>query len=58
MGRKVQLRVSYLNDARFLLRLREAIEKDHRQTVEWKRKAAYHARELSSMLMAIDTGNA
>lgn len=53
MGRKVQIRASYQNDARFLLRLIDAIEKDTRRALDWKRKASSHARELATMLVNV-----
>ncbi len=38
MGRQVQLRVSYYNDARFLLRLIQAVEKDLKMSQERREK--------------------
>ena len=51
MARPVALRVSWRNDAAWLLRLEEAIEKDQTQTPEWKRGACEKAHELAQMLL-------
>ena len=37
MGRTVQVRTSYANDARFLLRLIEAVKKDTKMSAELKK---------------------
>ena len=52
MPRPVAVRVSYRADASFLLRLEEAIEKDTRQSPEWRKNAKDLARKLSQMLLA------
>jgi hypothetical protein len=52
MPRPVAVRVSYRTDAAYLLRLEEAIEKDARQSVEWRKNAKDLARKLSQMLLA------
>jgi hypothetical protein len=50
--RPVAVRVSYRTDAAYLLRLEEAIEKDTRQSADWRKKAKDLARKLSQMLLA------
>jgi hypothetical protein len=44
--------VSYRTDAAYLLRLEEAIEKDARQSADWRKNAKDLARKLSQMLLA------
>lgn len=51
MGRKVQVRANYINDARFLLRIVEALEKDPYSDSVWKTKAIGLAKELSQMFI-------
>jgi len=50
MGRPVRVRVSYAADAGYLAKLLQAIEKDDRQTQEWREKTAGLARELAAQL--------
>lgn len=40
MGRPVKIRVSYARDAGFLTTLVQAVEKDERQTAEWREETA------------------
>ena len=51
MSRPVALRVSWRNDAAWLLRLEEAIEKDKTQSEEWKREAREMAHSLAQKLL-------
>jgi len=51
MGRKVQTRSSYINDARFLLRIVEALEKDPYSDKVWKKKSIALAKELAQMFI-------
>ena len=56
MPRPVAVRVSYRTDAAYLLRLEEAIEKDARQSEDWRKKAKDLARKLSQMLLTAVQG--
>lgn len=56
MGRQVQIRSSYQNDARFLMRLTEALEKDKKRTFEWRRKITGLLREATTMLINANAG--
>ena len=51
MPRPVAIRVSYRNDAAFLLRFEEAVSKDLVQTEEWRRKVCEKTRELAQLLL-------
>ena len=51
MSRPVALRVSWRNDAAWLLRFEEAVEKDQTQSSEWKRTVCEKAHELAQMLL-------
>jgi hypothetical protein len=51
MPRPVAIRVSYRNDAAFLLRFEEAVSKDLNQTEEWRRKVCEKSRELAQLLL-------
>jgi hypothetical protein len=53
MTRPVKLRLSYRNDAAFLMRLEEAVRKDVRQTKAWKTKVTTRLRELSLLFLAV-----
>lgn len=55
MPRPVAIRVSYRDDAGYLLRLEAAIVKDERQTPEWRDETAKKIRHLSMRLLEADT---
>lgn len=45
-GRKVKLRVSYSNDAGFLVRLKTAVEEDTSRPKDWRDKVGGQIRDL------------
>ncbi len=51
MARLVEMRVSYLRDCNFLTLLAQAIEKDFRQSAEWKREVLDCITKLISLFM-------
>lgn len=51
MGRRVQPRVTYQADLRFLMRLIEAIMQDKYRSLKWKRLAIRRARALTALLL-------
>jgi len=51
MARPVAIRASYRNDAAYLLRLEEAIERDTNQDDKWKSETGRMARELAQKLL-------
>jgi hypothetical protein len=51
MSRPVSIRVSYRDDAAYLLRLEEAVEKDDSQSMAWRKDTAHKLRELSLRLL-------
>lgn len=51
MSRPVALRTSWRNDAAWLLRFEEAVEKDRVQSPEWRRAVCEKTRELYQMLL-------
>ena len=51
MGRKVLIRVSYANDARFLLRLIEAVQKDNAKDANWRSEAIVHLKKVAHMFL-------
>jgi hypothetical protein len=54
MSRPVQIRVSYRNDAAFLLRLEDAVSKDERQEEVWRQETCAHIRQLATRLLQAD----
>jgi len=50
MARKVSIRVSYNSDARYMLRLKEAVEKDKRDP-EFSRNASSLLQDLAKLLI-------
>ena len=50
MARKVSIRVSYNSDARFMLRLKEAVEKDKRDP-EFSRNVSSLLQDLAKLLI-------
>jgi hypothetical protein len=48
MPRPVAIRLSYRDDAGFLLRLEAAVVKDERQTTEWRDETAKQIRQLEA----------
>jgi hypothetical protein len=54
MPRPVAIRLSYRDDAGFLLRLEAAVVKDERQTTEWRDETARQIRQLSMRLLEAD----
>lgn len=51
MGRKATIRVSYSNDAKFLLRLKDAVERDKKRPQDWRKKVAAALNNLSVLLL-------
>jgi hypothetical protein len=47
MSRPVSIRVSYREDAAFLIRLEAAVEKDDSQSRDWRIETAQKIRELA-----------
>jgi hypothetical protein len=54
MPRPVSIRVSYRDDAAFLLRLETAVSKDTRQTPAWRVRTTRVARSLALRLLEAD----
>lgn len=54
MPRPVAIRVSYRDDAGYLLRLEAAVVKDERQTQQWRDETARLTRQLSMRLLEAD----
>jgi hypothetical protein len=54
MPRPVAIRVSYRDDAGYLLRLEAAVVKDERQTQPWRDETAKLIRQLSMRLLEAD----
>jgi hypothetical protein len=54
MPRPVAIRLSYRDDAGFLLRLESAVLKDDRQTPEWRDDTAKQIRQLAMRLLEAD----
>lgn len=46
MGRKIQIRVSYQSDARYLSRLMESVEKDPKMSVGEQREVVSKLRDV------------
>jgi hypothetical protein len=55
MPRPVAIRVSYRDDAGYLLRLEAAVVKDERQSQQWRDETAKLTRQLSMRLLEADT---
>jgi len=55
MARPVQIRPSYRDDAAHLLRLEAAIEKDVRQSQEWRDDMKKKIRSLAQDLLAVES---
>lgn len=51
MGRKVQPRINYFADARFIMRTMEAIEKDILATDQWRSEVIEHCKALSKLFL-------
>jgi hypothetical protein len=51
MGRLPKIRVSYFNDAQFMLRLIQAVERDSNRPSEWKGRVITLLQELSSLFL-------
>jgi hypothetical protein len=56
MPRPVSIRLSYRDDAGFLLRLEAAVGKDERQTSGWRKQTAQLIRQLAMRLLKADAG--
>lgn len=54
MARPVAIRLSWRNDAAYLLRLEEAIEKDTTQSPRWKRETWRLVRRLAQKFLAAE----
>ena len=54
MARPVAIRTSWRNDAAYLLRLEEAIEKDVNETPRWRRETWRLARRLAQKFLAAE----
>lgn len=55
MGRPIAIRASYDNDARYMLRLKEAVEKDNRDP-EFVKQASLLLQSLAKLLIMGPTG--
>jgi len=51
MGRQPKIRASYERDAQWILTLREAIERDERRPLAWRKKAMALGMEFSLLLL-------
>jgi hypothetical protein len=51
MARRPEIRVSYHNDMAFLIRLRDAIQRDPKQTPEWKAATIQHIDALAKLFV-------
>jgi hypothetical protein len=51
MAQPVKVRVSYRDDAAYLLRLEEAVGKDDRQPEDWRKETCKTLRDLSVRLL-------
>ena len=51
MPRPVAVRVSYRNDAAWILRFTTAVRKDARRSEAWKDKLSHHLNEVAQMLL-------
>lgn len=49
MTRAIKIRVNYLSDANYLIRLSEAISRDPRRDIKWKQEAGEHLTALVSL---------
>ena len=54
MSRPVSIRVSYRDDAAYLIRLEAAVEKDDLQSEAWRRESVQMLRNLSLRLLEAD----
>ena len=54
MARSVAIRLSWRNDAAYLLRLEEAIEKDESQSPRWRRETWRLCRRLAQKFLAAE----
>ena len=54
MSRPVSIRVSYRDDAAYLIRLEAAVEKDDSQSKDWRQETAQMLRKLSLRLLEAD----
>lgn len=57
MSRPVEMRVSYCDDAAYLLRLEKAVTKDARQPMAWRTNTAKMVRRLSLHLLHAEVGD-
>lgn len=58
MGRKVKVRLSYRNDAMFMMRLTEAVDRDDKQPPEWRQKVKEHLEAITQLFFdAEKSGN-
>jgi len=51
MGRKVQIRVSYQQDAGYLTRLSQAVEMDEKRPLKWRREVIMRINEIIVMFL-------
>jgi hypothetical protein len=54
MSRPVSIRVSYRDDAAYLIRLEAAVEKDDSQSEAWRRESVQMLRNLSLRFLEVD----
>ena len=52
MPRRPQIRVSYHNDMAFLIRMRDAIQRDEKRPQVWKDEAVAHIDSLTKLFAA------
>jgi hypothetical protein len=50
----VSIRVSYRDDAAYLLRLEGAVAKDDRQSDAWRRKVLHHLHAVATLFLQAD----
>lgn len=51
MGRPVKIRASYVQDAQYLVRIAQAVERDTERSSDWRREALHHLEELTALFM-------
>ncbi len=52
MGRNVKIRASYDHDARFLMRIKEAVEKDNSRPVDWRSELMTALQEAIQLMIS------
>lgn len=57
MGRPVAIRVSYGDDASFLIRLSKAVSNDERRSLDWRKKTCQKIDDLAIHLLEASKGD-